>query len=752
MLTFTALAAPGVAEDLSRDAELFHAALAFEVPLEGGVPRHWSSKRPETVSLDHETVHSGESAGRIVRDDGSEEAFSSLTTSIPVDFAGTIVELRGFVRTERVSDYAGLWLRTDSLTGPLEFDSMHRHKLGGTTDWTEYRIQVRLTPEARKLAFGVILSGTGTAWGDDLKLFVDGEPICEAPKVVRELSILELDGEFDDGSGVTTDTLSVTQVENLAVLGKVWGFLKYHHPRIARGELHWDYELFRILPGILQAADSSQRNEALLEWGLRIGKPTKCGICATLPENPQIAPDVDWIRETGLLGDDLSEYLRDVYRNRFAEGSQFYVTTDPPTSPHPVFTNELPYWKVELDAGYRLLGLFRFWNMVEYWFAYRDVIGEPWGDVLTDLLPVIAKAKTLDDYTLAVHRLNARVNDTHVDLYGNEKMLPPRGKCQLPVDLRFVEEQAVVAAYNNEVKGPASGLQPGDVLLEIDGIPVTRLVDDSRSWYSASNEPARLRKMARNLTRGECGPVKLRVLRGRKKMRATATRLPLKEVDRFAFYVQDRPGDTFQWLTDDTAYLKLTTLSRNEVPDYIQQAQDARGLIVDLRGYPKEFVVFTLGGHLVSEPVTFASFTEPDLDNPGAFNWLYRPSLEPAAPRYAGKVAVIVNELTQSQAEYTAMALRATPNALIVGSTTAGADGTLTKITLPGGLGTGFTGIGVFYPDGSPTQRVGIVPDVFVTPTAEGIRDGRDEVLERALYEVGGTPDRQAVQEAARSR
>jgi C-terminal processing protease CtpA/Prc len=52
------------------------------------------------------------------------------------------------------------------------------------------------------------------------------------------------------------------------------------------------------------------------------------------------------------------------------------------------------------------------------------------------------------------------------------------------------------------------------------------------------------------------------------------------------------------------------------------------------------------------------------------------------------------------------------------------------------GLQTYFSGIGVFYPDGAPTQRVGIVPDVLVEPTIRGIQAGVDEVLERALQLV----------------
>lgn len=84
-------------------------------------------------------------------------------------------------------------------------------------------------------------------------------------------------------------------------------------------------------------------------------------------------------------------------------------------------------------------------------------------------------------------------------------------------------------------------------------------------------------------------------------------------------------------------------------------------------------------------------------------------------------------------AEFTLMALRTAPDVTVVGSPTAGADGNVSLIALPGGLRTYFSGLGVYYPDRSPTQRVGIVPDAPVTPTVEGIRNGVDEVLEHAL-------------------
>jgi C-terminal processing protease CtpA/Prc len=41
--------------------------------------------------------------------------------------------------------------------------------------------------------------------------------------------------------------------------------------------------------------------------------------------------------------------------------------------------------------------------------------------------------------------------------------------------------------------------------------------------------------------------------------------------------------------------------------------------------------------------------------------------------------------------------------------------------------------VGIYYPDGRETQRIGIVPDIEVKPTIQGIRVGRDELLEKAI-------------------
>ena len=104
-------------------------------------------------------------------------------------------------------------------------------------------------------------------WADDLQLLVDGKPVWEAPKVERPKTPLDLDHEFDTGSGIVISKLTPAQIENLAMLGKVWGFLKYHHPAVATGTRHWDYDLLRVLPAVLAARDREAGDSVVLrDW------------------------------------------------------------------------------------------------------------------------------------------------------------------------------------------------------------------------------------------------------------------------------------------------------------------------------------------------------------------------------------------------------------------------------------------------------------------------------------------------------
>ena len=121
--------------------------------------------------------------------------------------------------------------------------------------------------------------------------------------------------------------------------------------------------------------------------------------------------------------------------------------------------------------------------------------------------------------------------------------------------------------------------------------------------------------------------------------------------------------------------------------------------------------------------IPFVKFTDASITTPGLFDFKTNSPVGSKNKNYfKGKVVILVNEITQSSSEFHAMAYRVHPNALVIGSTTAGADGNVTNFYLPGNIFTLFSGIGVYYPDGGETQRIGIVPDIEVKPTINGIR------------------------------
>src|SRR5262249_61386119 len=106
----------------------------------------------------------------------------------------------------------------------------------------------------------------------------------------------------------------------------------------------------------------------------------------------------------------------------------------------------------------------------------------------------------------------------------------------------------------------------------------------------ASTEPTRVRDIGRSFTRGACGPAAVKVRRGRSELELKAERIPAKAIVTTAGQWHDLPGDTFQRLSPEVGYLKLSSVKAAEASSYIDRAAGTKGLIIDIRNYPSEFV------------------------------------------------------------------------------------------------------------------------------------------------------------------
>ncbi|MBM2814885.1 MAG: peptidase [Ignavibacteria bacterium] len=218
-----------------------------------------------SLSIDSVQKHTGNNSVLIKPSkEKPPNSFGSIGYVIPAIYEGKEIELRAWMKfTDVMEGTIGLMLRIDGSSGMLQFDNMMQKNIQGTSDWKMYSVKLPLPDNAKTIYIGAILSGTGQLWVDDFEILIDGTDISTVKQKEQKVYKAEMDKEFDKGSKIESLKLTDGNVQDLSLLGMVWGFLKYYHPNIAKGEYNWDYELFRILPKIIQAKNINERDSIL---------------------------------------------------------------------------------------------------------------------------------------------------------------------------------------------------------------------------------------------------------------------------------------------------------------------------------------------------------------------------------------------------------------------------------------------------------------------------------------------------------
>ncbi|RXG18404.1 peptidase S41-like protein [Leeuwenhoekiella aestuarii] len=691
-------------------------------------PKDWFAWGDYTLTADTTTVHSGKFSGKIKATKAG--SFGSIGYRIPANYEGTSIQLEGYMKLKNVANgFGGLLIRIDDDQKSIAFDNMESQHIKDTKDWQHYSITLPYPREAENIFIGGILTGTGEAWFDDFVLTIDGKDVQTLAEKEKPVFKATLDNEFELGSKIDVPKLDEALISNLELLGTVWGFLKYNHPEVCKGNYNWDFELFRMLPNYLKTTNKIERDQILLQWISKYGELDKCTECKKTSPEAFIKPDLSWLNADD-LNPELKNKIEYIYQNR-CQGKHFYIKKG--GAGNPDFSNENIYYSLPSDDdGFQLLALYRYWNMVHYFFPSKYLTDNDWNGVLKEYIPKFINAKNKFEYELASIELIGEINDTHASTsVGFSNVQYKRGNLYPPILTQFIDEQLVVTDYYKpELKG-ASQVETGDVITHIEGKSINTILDSIRPYYPASNDAAKRRNIAYDILRSNKEQIRIDYISNNQKKAAL---LPLYEKSALNmrwYKWTDEP--CYKLLDGNIGYITLAFIKEEDIALIKETFKNTKGIIIDIRNYPSTFVPFTLGSYFVSSTTPFVKFTKFNLDNPGEFNFTAPLEIPKDAETYRGKLVVLVNEDTQSQAEYTAMAFRAGANTTIVGSTTAGADGNVSSIYLPGGLLTNISGNGVYYPDGTQTQRVGIIPDVEVTPTIEGLKKGRDEVLEKAI-------------------
>lgn len=396
---------------------------------------------------------------------------------------------------------------------------------------------------------------------------------------------------------------------------------------------------------------------------------------------------------------------------------------------------ELPYDSLDINTfhfGYRLLGVARFWNIIEYYAPNRDLTDTPWSQVLR---PYIVKAA---DRNISTEALFADLVHNLDDSHARTHYSSLAGPNILPIVASFAENRMIVT---DTCSLAGSSFQPGDEILAINGEHPTQKLPYIASHNSFSNRETLL-----------CYGSYLCLYTPEKE--ATVTYLPKGSRKTVTFQMPTVQGSIFmpyisrkimptdreplQMLSDSVAYIHTGSLNAKNCDAIYTKIEHTKKLIVDIRTYPEEFRMMWdfFGFYFVENPTTFVKFTQPIAEKPQQFTSFTLENTEDPSPNpdaYKGQIIVLVNAQTISMAEYFTMLLQSIPGTITLGSQTAGADGNVTKIYLPYNYDFSITGLGVSYPDGRNAQRNGVHIDIEVKPTAQGLIDGRDELLEAAI-------------------
>ena len=533
---------------------------------------------------------------------------------------------------------------------------------------------------------------------------------------------------YSERSGIILDNFSPQTIDNLELLCRVWGFLKYYHPAVAAGGYNWDAELFRIMPSVLEAPTSDVRNQALYAWISQLGEITEfVDYAIEVNDEVKMFPDLVWMEDTGRLEHKLVTQLSRVKNAKRTENN-FYAN----------FLNEEPFPSfIYDDAGLRLLTLFRFWNIIQYYFPYRHLTDNDWNLVLDEYIPKFIDSRTELDYKLTLLQLVAEVGNTSANLIDRLAFDGIWGNYEIPCLIKFIEGKAIIhdaGLFSTDLGDFA--LKKGDIITGIGGETIEEVVEKGLLYTPGSNYSAQLNELSHRLLRTNSTRVEVQLIRKGESHTVSVDTQPKRWISDKRHIFDD--SNTSRLLKPEIGYLFLPTIvdSGSSLSELLEIFMRTKGIIIDLRSPHNGIahIFHELCNYFLPEPVEVFTFSTGSSLFPGQFTFMPSIKIGNENPGYyKGIVVIIVDEKTFDASELLAMAIKKAPRTIIIGSATAASTTAVAEVVLPGSIYFRFPRLGIYCPNKQDTQRLGVPIDEVVIQSVNGIFEERDEFLERAI-------------------
>lgn len=406
-----------------------------------------------------------------------------------------------------------------------------------------------------------------------------------------------------------------------------------------------------------------------------------------------------------------------------------------------------------ISPYYRLANAIITGAYIQHFYAYfeEDRLSENWEDEMKKYFYQVASCSSYPEYLNASYKHYAHVNDGHLFVMnGYSKPEAVFGKYQ-PI----YYPQIVLGAAEDEciyVKNcpPNCEIKKGDKILTINGREVKELIDEKKLYVSAATEAARIGKV-----------LDMFLFQSFKKDSVISLKVQRKDLEQLDYSIYINKGDNH--LSENEAFIssvkesiwKINPCMENgvnykEFSMYIEQFNKAKGLIIDLRGYPNPCILPILSHFIDSTAmvgrILTPTFYAPDhkyVDYQITENsiWGVHPSTEPYQRNweYEKPVSIKINTPVYFLTDRNAISFGETVLELIknhrigiiIGEPTSGTNGDAIILKSPS-MGYIFTGYKFLNHNGSLHHGIGVIPDVECQQKLSDIQNGEDTFVKKA--------------------
>ncbi|PTB97232.1 hypothetical protein C9994_03705 [Marivirga lumbricoides] len=550
---------------------------------------------------------------------------------------------------------------------------------------------------------------------------------------------------------------------------KVWNFLKFYHPDLASGKIDAD-SLFLENINQSQYLDINESIE-LLTKNLKNQFTTK-----SEPNEEtdvlRINQDFSWYRENPEIKRKYRKLLNKIYSHRFT-GKHYYDVSQ--TVYEYIIPHEKPYdfgVETQIPLAYRLLTMAKMIGTIDYLYPYKYLMPENANDELKKLIQQSITCESRKEFETILAKTAALFEDTHA--FGFYKELHYQKEIYhknyyAPFDYHVFEDHILVTNLITPDVCKEAGIAVGDRIMSINDISVKDMIREKSTLLSTSNKNKLLYYLSdyiNNLIWTD--DLQTKSLQIQKYPDRNEKTIKLALIDPTnkeqalqinEYYQQKLNNKAARKLEhDDIAYFRTdqTFSLIDDVDDdqidatlnkIFEEAASKKAIVFDMRAYPDwgGFAFNYVYNYFSPKENWFGKYYRQNLNNIGTYAYVYKSATIEYFPdipnktthNYNGKVFIIVDPATQSMSEWNTMNFQHVfPQAITIGEQTAGADGDMKYLTLPGGYSFGFTANAVFYPDNTLTQKVGVKIDEIIHYTDTDILNQKDIPFEIILKAI----------------